>query len=106
MSGATSPAALAPPAPPPARWLQRIAALNLVFGVVSLAVMFFYSLAFLIGLTDLTGVGRQINANLLTAPVEVYFTLLVIYFSVNSLLTMVSRRIEDVRRFNRVFVRL
>src|SRR5215471_21360794 len=41
------------------------------------------SLAFLIGLSELTEIGRQINNRLLTAPVEVYATLLAIYFVLN-----------------------
>jgi len=38
------------------------------------------SLAFLIGLADLTEIGKQIGARVMSAPVEVYFTLLVVYF--------------------------
>jgi polar amino acid transport system permease protein len=64
------------------------------------------SLGFLIGLTDLTGIGRQINASLLTAPIEVYFTLLVTYFFINRALSAVTRSLEDKRRFNKLFIRL
>jgi polar amino acid transport system permease protein len=61
------------------------------------------SLAFLIGLAEVTEIGRQINNRLLTAPVEVYATLLVIYFCLNRLLSAGMRLFEDRRRFNRVF---
>jgi polar amino acid transport system permease protein len=61
------------------------------------------SLAFLIGLTEVTEIGRQINNRLLTAPVEVYATLLVIYFCLNRSLSGLMRLLEDRRRFNRVF---
>jgi polar amino acid transport system permease protein len=61
------------------------------------------SLAFLIGLADVTEIGRQINNRLLTAPVEVYATLLAIYFCLNRLLSAGMRLMEDRRRFNRLF---
>lgn len=61
------------------------------------------SLAFLIGLAEVTEIGRQINNRLLTAPVEVYATLLVIYFCLNRSLSALMRLLEDRRRFNRVF---
>jgi polar amino acid transport system permease protein len=64
------------------------------------------SLAFLIGLTDLTEIGKEINARLMTAPIEVYFTLLLIYFIVNRGLSAMTRRLEDPRRFNRLFMRI
>ncbi len=60
------------------------------------------SLAFLIGLTKVTEIGRQINNRLLTAPVEVYVTLLVIYFCLNRFLSSGMRLLEDRRRFNRL----
>ncbi len=60
------------------------------------------SLAFLIGLSEVTEIGRQINNRLLTAPVEVYVTLLAIYFILNRLLSAGMRLLEDRRRFNRV----
>ncbi len=61
------------------------------------------SLAFLIGLAEVTEIGRQINNRLLTAPVEVYATLLAIYFVLNRGLAAGMRLLEDRRRFNRVF---
>ena len=64
------------------------------------------SLAFLIGLADLTEIGKQIGARLMTAPIEVYLTLLMIYFVVNRCLSMLLRALEDRHRFNRVFVRI
>ncbi|WP_422002393.1 amino acid ABC transporter permease [Reyranella sp.] len=60
------------------------------------------SLAFLIGLAEVTEIGRQINNRLLTAPVEVYATLLAIYFILNRTLSAVMRLLEDRRRFNRI----
>jgi polar amino acid transport system permease protein len=64
------------------------------------------SLAFLIGLADLTEIGKQIGARLMTAPIEVYLTLLLIYFVVNRGLSMLLRALEDRHRFNRVFMRI
>jgi polar amino acid transport system permease protein len=64
------------------------------------------SLAFLIGLADLTEIGKQIGARLMTAPIEVYITLLMIYFVVNRGLSMLLRALEDRHRFNRVFMRV
>lgn len=61
------------------------------------------SLAFLIGLAEVTEIGRQINNRLLTAPVEVYATLLLIYFCLNRSLSALMRLLEDRRRFNRLF---
>jgi polar amino acid transport system permease protein len=61
------------------------------------------SLAFLIGLSEVTEIGRQINNRLLTAPVEVYATLLAIYFCLNRSLSAGMRLFEDRRRFNRIF---
>ncbi|MBS0537180.1 MAG: amino acid ABC transporter permease [Proteobacteria bacterium] len=61
------------------------------------------SLAFLIGLAEVTEIGRQINNRLLTAPVEVYATLLAIYFILNRGLSAGMRLLEDRRRFNRIF---
>lgn len=60
------------------------------------------SLAFLIGLAEVTEIGRQINNRLLTAPVEVYATLLAIYFILNRTLSAAMRLLEDRRRFNRI----
>jgi polar amino acid transport system permease protein len=64
------------------------------------------SLAFLIGLADLTEIGKQIGARLMTAPIEVYITLLMIYFLVNRGLSALMRLLEDRHRFNRVFLRI
>lgn len=64
------------------------------------------SLAFLIGLSELTDVGKQINTRLMTAPVEVYLTLMMLYFVVNRLLSAGMRRLESRERFNRLFVRV
>lgn len=62
------------------------------------------SLAFLIGLADVTEIGREINNRLLVAPVEVYFTLLLIYFLVNRALSAAARLLEDRQRFNYLFL--
>ena len=64
------------------------------------------SLAFLIGLADLTEIGKQIGARLMTAPIEVYVTLLMIYFVVNRGLSLLMRLLEDRSRFNRIFLRV
>jgi polar amino acid transport system permease protein len=64
------------------------------------------SLAFLIGLADLTEIGKQIGARLMTAPLEVYITLLLICFVVNRGLSMLMRLLEDRGRFNRIFLRV
>ena len=53
--------------------------------------------------SELTEIGRQINNRLLTAPVEVYATLLAIYFVLNGALSAGMRLFEDRRIFNRVF---
>jgi polar amino acid transport system permease protein len=63
------------------------------------------SLAFLIGLADLTEIGKQINNRLMSSPIEVYLTLLLLYFIVNSGLSRLMRRLEDLRRFNSLFIR-
>ena len=64
------------------------------------------SLAFLIGLSELTDIGRQINTRLMTSPIEVYATLMVIYFVVNRGLSSFMRTLESRSRFNRLFLRL
>ena len=64
------------------------------------------SLAFLIGLADLTEIGKQIGARIMTAPIEVYITLLMIYFAVNLGLSMLMRLLENRERFNRIFLRI
>ena len=56
-----------------------------------------------LGLAEVTEIGRQINNRLLTAPVEIYATLLVIYFCLNRALSAAMRLLEDRRRFNRIF---
>lgn len=64
------------------------------------------SLAFLIGLSDLTDIGKEISARLMTAPIEVYTTLLLIYFVVNRGLSAAMRRLESRPTFNRLFVKI
>lgn len=64
------------------------------------------SLAFLIGLSELTDIGKQINVRLMTAPIEVYVTLMLMYFVVNRSLSAAMRRLENRDRFNRLFVRI
>jgi polar amino acid transport system permease protein len=64
------------------------------------------SLAFLIGLADLTEIGKQIGARLMTAPVEVYLTLLIVYMVVNRGLSSATRLLESRARFNRIFLRV
>lgn len=64
------------------------------------------SLAFLIGLADLTEVGKQIGARLMTAPLEVYLTLLLIYFVINRGISSATRLLENRPRFNRLFLRV
>ena len=61
------------------------------------------SLAFLIGLAEVTEVGRQINSRLMTAPVEVYFVILMLYFSLNVLIGRAMALLESRARFNRIF---
>ncbi len=64
------------------------------------------SLAFLIGLSELTDIGKQINVRLQTSPIEVYGTLMLIYFVVNRSLSAGMRRLEYRPRFNRLFLRI
>jgi len=64
------------------------------------------SLAFLIGLADLTEIGKEINDRLMTAPIELYFTLLLIYFVVNRGLSAITGSLENLGRFNRLFIRI
>jgi len=61
------------------------------------------SLAFLIGLSDLTDIGKQINSRLLTSPAEVYLTLMLIYFGVNSCLSHCMHLLERRALFNKLF---
>ena len=64
------------------------------------------SLAFLIGLSDLTEIGKQIGARLMTAPIEIYLTLLLIYFCVNRAISAATRLLERRDRFNQLFLRI
>jgi len=64
------------------------------------------SLAFLIGLSELTDIGKQINVRLQTSPIEVYLTIMLIYFVVNRALSAGMRLLENRPRFNRLFVRI
>lgn len=64
------------------------------------------ALAYLIGFAEVTEIGREINARLMTAPIEVYTTVLIMYFGVNRLLSGGMRLLEDRDRFRRIFVRL
>lgn len=64
------------------------------------------SLAFLIGLADLTEIGKQINTRLITAPIEVYMTLLLLYFFINYIISSIAHKMENRRRFNRFFIHL
>jgi polar amino acid transport system permease protein len=64
------------------------------------------SLAFLIGLSELTDIGKQINVRLQTSPVEVYMTLMLIYFVVTRSLSAGMRLLEHRPRFNRLFLRI
>jgi len=64
------------------------------------------SLAFLIGLTELTEIGKQVNVQIMSAPVAVYFTVLMIYFVVNWTFSATFRLLERREVFGRVFLRL
>jgi len=64
------------------------------------------SLAFLIGLADLTEIGKQIGARLMTAPIEIYLTLFLIYFIVNRGISSATRLLEKRERFNALFLRV
>jgi polar amino acid transport system permease protein len=64
------------------------------------------SLAFLIGLADLTEIGKQIGARLMTAPIEIYLTLFLIYFVVNRTISSGTRLLEKRERFNKLFLRV
>jgi polar amino acid transport system permease protein len=64
------------------------------------------ALAFLIGLTELTDIGQQINIRLQTSPIEVYVTIMLIYFVVNRSLSAAMRLLEQRPRFNRLFLRI
>jgi polar amino acid transport system permease protein len=64
------------------------------------------SLAFLIGLAELTEIGKQVNVQLMSAPVAVYFTVLLIYFVVNRAFSSAFGLLETRERFGRIFLRL
>lgn len=64
------------------------------------------SLAFLIGISELTEIGRQINIRLMTSPIEVYATLMIIYFVVNRSLSAAMRTLEHRPRFNRLILKV
>jgi len=57
-------------------------------------------------LSELTDIGKQINVRLQVAPIEVYLTLMVIYFAVNRSLSAGMRMLESRERFNRLFLRI
>ena len=52
------------------------------------------SLAYVIGVTELTRAAVQVNNRTLSAPMEIYFTILVMYFVICYCLTALSRRLE------------
>jgi polar amino acid transport system permease protein len=60
------------------------------------------SLAFLIGLADLTEIGKQINVQLMSAPVAVYLTILMIYFVINALISAALGKLERREVFGRL----
>ena len=62
--------------------------------------------SFLIGLADLTEIGKQIGARLMTAPIEIYLTLFLIYFVVNRGISWATRLLETRERFNKLFLRV
>lgn len=64
------------------------------------------SLAFLIGLSELTDIAKQINVRLQTSPIEVYLTVMLVYFVVNRGLSAAMHRLEHRPRFNRIFLRI
>lgn len=61
------------------------------------------SLAFLIGLSEVTEIGRQINARLMTAPIQVYMIILILYFILNMLIGRAMGMLESRSCFNRLF---
>jgi polar amino acid transport system permease protein len=52
------------------------------------------SLAYIIGVNELTRAATQINNRTLTSPMEIFLTILVLYFLVCYVLTSASRRLE------------
>jgi polar amino acid transport system permease protein len=57
------------------------------------------SLAFIIGVNELTKAATQVNNRTLTAPTEIFITIAVLYFAICYVLTEFSRYLE--RRINR-----
>jgi polar amino acid transport system permease protein len=64
------------------------------------------SLAYLIGFSEVTEIGREINARLMVFPIEVYATVMIMYFCVNRCVSAFMRLLEDRDRFHRLFLRL
>lgn len=52
------------------------------------------SLAYVIGVVELTRAAEQVNNRTLSAPMEIYLTILVMYFIICYVLTSFSRRLE------------
>ena len=52
------------------------------------------SLAYIIGVNELFQTAEQVNNRELTAPFEIFLTILIIYFIICSVLTHVSRKLE------------
>ncbi|GFM37644.1 amino acid ABC transporter permease [Desulfovibrio psychrotolerans] len=52
------------------------------------------SLAYIIGVAELTRAATQVNNRTLSAPMEIYLTILVMYFIICYVLTSFSRRLE------------
>lgn len=52
------------------------------------------SLAYIIGVNELTRAATQVNNRTLIAPTEIFFTIAVLYFIVCYILTSISRRME------------
>lgn len=52
------------------------------------------SLAYIIGVNELTRAATQINNRTLTSPMEIFLTILVLYFIICYVLTSISRRLE------------
>jgi polar amino acid transport system permease protein len=52
------------------------------------------SLAYIIGVNELTTTATQVNNRSLVAPTEIFLTIAVLYFIVCYVLTSISRRLE------------
>lgn len=52
------------------------------------------SLAFIIGVNELTRTAEQVNNRTMNAPLEIFFTIAVMYFVICFVLTSVSRKLE------------